>query len=501
MKELLISAANRTYTENGAVAHYSTLSDCLDLFAFVGSMRGQSDKFIIDAFVKAFIEAPDLALRIIFYARDVRGGLGERDVFRKIIKYLACTVPESVSKNLHLIPEYGRYDDLYSLFDTPCEDEMIQLIKDQLTEDADNMVRNKNVSLLAKWMPSVNTSSAKTRAFAKKFCKSLGLSEKKYRRLLSELRSYIDVVEKRMCGRDYTFDYEKLPSKALFDHRKAFYRNDRERYSEYLRRVREGKSVMHTGTLVPYNVVNACYDIIESCVYRRIDSEDLARRRLKEIEVLNTTWNALADYTDGRNALAVIDTSGSMLFSESGNNIPLISAAALGIYLADKNTGYFAKHFMVFSQKARMIELKGETIIQKVNYLLSKSEIANTNVKDVFDVILRTATENNVPQNEMPSVIYLLSDMEFDEQEGTNKTVFENAKEKYRKNGYTLPTIVFWNMAARHSQYPVTKHETGAVLVSGFSPTLFSMAMSTEITPAKFMAQVLENDRYKNICA
>ncbi|MBR1750939.1 MAG: DUF2828 family protein [Ruminococcus sp.] len=501
MKNLLISSANRTYTENGAAAHYSTLSDCLDLFAVIGSLRNADAERSKKMFVSAFIEDPDCALKILFYARDIREGLGERRIFRMLIRELAFSEPESVDKNILLIPEYGRFDDLFCLFDTPCENAMLGLIKDQLREDADNMVRNNSVSLLGKWMPSVNSSSAETKALAKRFCKALGLSEKKYRRLLSDLRSYIDVLEKRLCRRDYTFDYEKLPSKALFNYRKAFYRNDRSRYQKYIQNVRAGKSAMHTGTLVPYDIVNSCIDILDGCRWHRFISDEAVDRKLQELEVLDTTWNSLPDYTDGRNALAVIDTSGSMLWSGDGSSIPMVAAIALGLYLADKNTGYFAEHFMIFSRKARMLRVKGESIIQKINYILSKGEVANTNVADVFDVILKTAVENSVPQSELPSVIYMFSDMEFDEQYGTDKTVFENAKEEYRRHGYTLPTVVFWNMANRHSQYPVTKDESGAVLVSGMSPVIFRMAMNAEITPASYMAQVLGSERYRDICA
>ncbi|MBR6045195.1 MAG: DUF2828 family protein [Ruminococcus sp.] len=500
-RDLLIEATNRTHTENGGIAYYSTLNSCLDLFASVGAMRGQDPARAKRMFLRAFSESPDCALKILFYARDIRGGIGERELFRSLIRELAFTAPESVSKNLHLIPEYGRYDDLLTLLDTPCASEALDHIKQQFCKDQLSMALGGPVSLLAKWMPSVNTSSWEKRELAKKLCRYLGLSEKKYRQSLSALRSYIDVLEKRLCTKDYSFDYSKLPSKALFNYRKAFFRNDKDRYEQFINAAAEGKEKLNTGTLAPYDIVKRCCEIRKAALYNLCGSIQEQDELINELNVLNTTWDALPDHTDKRNALAVIDVSGSMTAGYNSSIVPIYAAIALGIYLADKNKGFFAEHFMVFSRKARMLKLSEDTIVRKVDYILENSENENTDLADVFSVLLRTAVENQVPQSEMPEIIYLFSDMEFDSQRGSDKTVFENAKAEYAANGYKLPTVVFWTIEDRHGHYPVTMDETGAVLVSGTSPMIFSMIMNSDITPVKFMAQILDSERYRNICA
>ena len=170
--------SNRTYTENGAVTLASTYSDCLDLFATVGALRKAPEQEILDRFIRAYTEDPDKAMKIIFFARDIRGGLGERRVFRTVMTYLAANEPASVKKNIAYFGEYGRYDDLFSLMDTPCEKEMLAYIAEQFAADMASLRAGESVSLLAKWMPSVNASNADTVAMAKKIARSMKMTDR-----------------------------------------------------------------------------------------------------------------------------------------------------------------------------------------------------------------------------------------------------------------------------------------------------------------------------------
>nr|MDE5582780.1 DUF2828 family protein [Ruminococcus sp.] len=468
--------SNLTFTDNGALTNKSSLSACLDLFFRAGNMRTADNKEIFYAVKKAYAEDPLRTLKIVFYARDIRGGLGEREFFRKALKALSAIDKDAVNRNLQFVSEYGRYDDLFVLMDTNCMDNMMSEITSQLAQDISNMNKNKPVSLLAKWLPSVNASSKNTIALANKFISHMQISPRKYRQTLSALRKYIDITENYIRTRDYSFDYSKQPSGAMFKYRKAFMLNDEERYKQYLEDVQSGKSTLHASTLFPYQIVRRCLDI------RLISDDELS---------LDTTWKSLSSHGDNhKNAIAVVDCSGSMYCEPKNQARPVDVAFSLGIYFAEHSKGVFADHFITFSKNARLLEIKGKNIAEKVRYCNSFSEIANTDIEAVFELILRTAVKNHSPQEELPETIYIISDLEFDccVTNGNNDTVFRTMQKKYQKFGYKLPSVVFWNVAGRSKEnIPVTANEQGTALVSGFSPVLFDMAINGDISPLKLM--------------
>ena len=485
MLEHLKNEANRTYTENGAVTYATTYSDCLDLFATIGALRSSNEQEIISRFVRAFTEDPNLALKTLFFARDVRGGLGERKVFRVCLQWLAHNAPASVKKNIPYVAEFGRWDDLLSLLGTPCEKDAMLLIKKQLEADLESMDMGDDVSLLAKWLPSVNASNAQTVQYAKKIARFLGMTDATYRKTLVKLRERIRIIENSLREKDYTFDYSKQPSKAMFKYRKAFYRNDGERYGEFLGKVSRGEAQLHTGTLTPY-------EIIKPFFYEHVGDQ--------EASAIDATWNAQEDFTRDENALVVIDGSGSM-YSRS-DPMPATVALSLGIYYAERNTGAFHNHFITFSERPQLVEIKGETILEKVRYCHDYNEVANTNIQKVFELILRAAVNNNVPQSEMPSTLYIISDMEFDCcTRGAELTNFEYAKKIFAEAGYDLPRVVFWNVQSRNKQQPVTQNEQGVALVSGCSPRIFSMLKSGILSPLGYMLDILGAERYEKIAA
>ena len=234
MLSLMKQESNITYTENGAVTNATSGSDCLDLFAAIGALRRESDEEIIARFVRAYTENADMAMKILFFARDIRGGLGERRVFRTVFSWLAKNEPDSVIKNMEFVAEYGRFDDLLALMNTPCEKTMITLIKNQFEEDMNAAEKGENVSLLAKWLPSVNASNKETVHTAKRIARAFGMNDAKYRKALTMLRERIHIIENNLREKDYSFDYEKQPSRAMFKYKRAFARNDGERYNEFL---------------------------------------------------------------------------------------------------------------------------------------------------------------------------------------------------------------------------------------------------------------------------
>ncbi len=499
MLQYLKQESNKAFTENGAVTLKTTESDCLDLFATVGAIRRRSDEEITIRFMRAFAENQDIATKLLFFARDIRGGLGERRVFRVSLRWLAFNAPETVRKNLAYISEYGRFDDLHVLLDTPVEKEMLALIREQLQKDLRSMEQDGEVSLLGKWLPSVNASNADTIRNAKKIARFLNMDEKNYRKMLSRLRAHIRIIENNLRERDYTFEYEKQPSKALFKYRSAFLRNDAERYNLFIDAAADGKATLHASTLAPYELVQpfltAHWYGGHRSFMRNVTEE--------EKKTLNATWKALPDFGSMSNALAVIDTSASMYWD--ANPMPAAVALSLGLYFAEHNTGAFKNHFIEFSSEPELIEIKGKTFAERLQYVCSFNKIADTNLESVFDLVLHAAVSNKLPQSELPEKLIIISDMEFNAcVKNATETNFRNAKKKYEAAGYSLPEIVFWNVASRNRQQPVSKNEQGVVLVSGCSPVLFSQVAEGSLaamTPYAFMLEVLGAERYEKIVA
>lgn len=493
----MLTNPNLIQTANGAMANRSTGSHCLNFFAVCGALRNAEEGVLYHLFARAYVEDRDLAMRALFYARDIREGLGERDVFRDILRWLAQKRPQSVRKNLGLIPEYGRWDDLLCLMGTPCEDDAVKCIRVQLQRDVDALQGNNPVSLLAKWLPSVNTSSAQQRMLARLLCKRLGMTEKAYRRTLSRLRTQIDVLEKRLCRRDYSFDYAKQPSGAMHRYRCAFLRNDFERFTAFNEQVLLGEARMHAGTLYPYEIIRACL--------RRQDAHLLPYRSewvkfTPELSAsLDASWRSLPDYGDSRNALAIVDGSYSMY--SGGKPKPIEIALSLGIYFAEHNTGFFRDCFMSFSRTPRLIHLEGDGIADRALYCAGFNEAANTNLRAALLCILDAAVENHLPQEQLPETLYIISDMEFDAGVESKKTLFQEIRDAFAERGYRLPAIVYWNVSSRGDHFPVRRDESGAVLVSGASPSIFRMVIGQNTSPEEYMRTTLNSERYLPICA
>ena len=322
----------RSITFNGAPALSSTLNSLVDLFGVMGAMRNRSDEDIRKMVAAAVKEDSVLTLKMIFYARDIRGGLGERRFFRIAIRYLAKNWSYYVMKNIHLFPEYGRYDDWYCLIDTPCEGFMWDAMRIQFRADLEAMNRGKEVSLLTKWIKTPDASSQKTRQLGILTAQRLGYSVYEFKRLLRKLRKYIRIVEVQMSRNEWRdIEYKCVPARAAMIYRNAFNRHDEERYQQYLSDVAAGKSKINASTLYPY-------DIVEKILYQNEDSA-----------VLQAQWDALPNYIEGENNFLVMaDVSGSM----SGR--PMATSIGLALYFAERNKGAYHNLFMTFSDRRRL---------------------------------------------------------------------------------------------------------------------------------------------------
>ena len=490
----LKTATNFTYTENGALTHKTTESDLLDLFAMGAAYRTRSNEDVIILFKNAFVENPTYALKCLFYLRDIRGGQGERRFFRVAMKWLAAYNTDAALRNLKHIPEFGRWDDLFVFLGTPIENEALNFIKHQLALD----VQCKTPSLLAKWMPSENTSSAKTRQTASAVRKYLGMTSKEYRKVLSALRKRINVLERLMSeGRWDEIEFDKIPSKAGLKYKNAFARHDIERMKSekavqsYADFAKDETKTVNAKALYPYEVVDKGY----KAAYKRMDDTD----RL----MVNKYWDNLADYFAGKtfNGLAVVDTSASMTWS-GGAAAPINVAISLGMYCAEKAKGPFAGHYVSFSSSPRLVRVEGVDFCDKVRRIQDTNLCQNTNIEATFDMLLNTAIANNCSQEDLPENIIVISDMEFDVgtySRGSNtKTLMENIREKWARHGYRMPHLIYWNVQARQNNIP---EDIGCGLVSyvsGMSPSIFETILSGK-TGYMLMMEKLDSPRYECI--
>lgn len=494
VKKILDNA--KSITENGAVGYQTTGKALLDMNFKVSSYRSRSESEILGDYIKALAEDPVLALKWAFYVGDIREGLGERRLFRILIKYIL----QSRKDLIKYVSEFNRFDSLFVLFDTDAESDMIDFVKNQLSADMKACASGQSVSLLAKWMPSINTSSEQTKALARRFISALGVNDKQYRKMLSKLRSKIDVTEIKMCSGDWDkIDYQKVPSKANLNYKDAFLRHDEARRREFLSKLEKGEAKINSA-------VNFPHEILYKYRSQNWNNKDVA---------LEQMWKALPNTVGDKPVIVVRDGSGSMGSCVGGSNVSALDVAtALAIYFAERlPEGPYKDKFITFSMKPRFVNLSGlKDLKDKIHLAWRESECANTNVEAVFDLLLNAAKNGHIAQEDIPTVL-ILSDMEFDSCACSNstrgngwwtsamnkseqKTLFENIAAKWKRAGYVLPKCVFWNICGRTDTIPVKENEAGVALVSGFSVNTTKMVMSNKLDPYEILKETLNVPRY-----
>ena len=504
MNSLKETMDNRTQlTENGAVGYATTGKNLLDLNFSVTSLRNKTEDYIEDKFVKAFYEDKLTAIKWLFYLRDREEGIGERRSFRVMMKYLASNHPEIAKAVLNLVAFYGRFDDLWILLDTELREDVVTLVKKQLNEDAKNMMENKPISLLSKWIASENASSKETKRIAKILRNGLGMTSKQYRKMLSKLRAYLNVVEVDMSAKRWeNINYSTVPSRANLLYNSAFLRNDETRRREYLAALERGdKSVkINSSVAFPHDIVHKYVEGNWSC-------------RVKDT-ALEEMWKALPDFVQGNgNTICVADGSGSMTTTVGGTKVRALDVAnALAIYFSERCKGQFKDKYITFSERPQLVDFSNaKTLKEKLEIALRHDEVANTNIEAVFNLILKTAINKNMKQEELPQNILILSDMEFDScatcntngkgwgYSRPNQTLFDTIAQKYAQYGYKLPRLVFWNICSRTGTIPVKQNDLGVALVSGFSPAVVKMVLSNSTDPYDCLLEQLNSERYQHV--
>ena len=494
MEKLNNTLNNRTkLTENGALGCETSGKALVDLNFSVSSLRSKSEKEIIRLFIRAFYEDRVLAVKWLFFLRDVRGGLGERRTFRIIIRYMAGSFPDTVNALVPIMAEYGRFDDLLCLLDSPAEEKVMSTLKAQLYEDIENMQNGRSVSLCAKWMPSANASSSESAKTAAKLQSFFGLTAKEYRKLLSALRAYLNVTETYMsAGRWGEIDYTSVSSRANIIYRNAFLLHDEERRKAYLDAVQNNEARIHAGVLMPHEI--AVQYTSRNPYSLKINAEDAA---------LEALWQNLPDTVSGaENVLCVVDGSGSMLCPVGGGTTALHVSNALGIYFAERLSGAYRNKFITFSSSPKYVDISScRTLKEKLELAFSNNDCTNTNIEATFDLILETAVRNSLKQNELPQTVLVISDMEFDAAMFRTKSeaLFDTIRNKFLLRGYIMPKLVFWNVNSRTGVIPVRENKLGVGLVSGFSVNVCHMVLSNELDPYACLKKILDGERYRKV--
>ena len=475
----LVRTTNFTHTENGAVAHKSTLKKVYDLFALGGAYRQRTDEDCILLFKNALEEDETLAIKCLFYLRDIRGGQGERRFFRVCFKWLAKNYPEIARRNLVNLAEYGRYDDLYCVVDTPVEKDMFNLIKEQLEKDLQslNAGPKEGVSLLAKWLKSENASSQETKRLGNKTRIALGLTHKAYREILSKLRTRINIVEKLMSeGRWLEIEFSKLPSKAGLKYRNAFAHRDviAAQYKEFMA---DKTTKVNAGVNYPYEMVREVTKHLNHYYWQ----EDYKWTE-EERNSLQKFWDQQKDYLSGKisKLMSMIDTSGSMDTDPACGVKPIDVAISIGMYTAERVSGPFKNHFISFASQPQLIEIEGIDFVDKVKRIYDKNLVDNTNLRAAFNLIRDIALQPGVNLDDIPNTLVVVSDMEIDygsywRDESTRITEMESIRNEWKSLGLPMPHLVYWNVNARHN---LILDNNEATYVSGCSPVIFESILT-----------------------
>lgn len=461
----LYEAFNKTATTaNGAVAHHSSLSACLDFFYVAGASRGKN---ITSDFVASLAENEDVTLRTLLWMRDAREGAGERQQFKDLVKVLV-ELDKPIDKLISKVPELGRWDDLLIFEGTKYQDQAFDLIFGAIKEGN---------SLCAKWMPRQGK-------IANALRKHFGIkTPKEYRKLLVSLS---DVVETKMCAKQWNdINFESVPSVAAARYQKAFARNAQASYTEYKDKLSKGEAKVNASVVYPYDVVKACIN--------------------GDAAVADAQWKALPNYLDGvdERILPIVDVSGSMSckvggYQSKSETSCMDVAVSLGLYLSERNEGVLKNVFMTFSESPQLLKLEGGTLKERVLAMKRSKWGMSTNIQLVFETLLSAAVSNNVPENQMPTKLLIVSDMQFNQcmDRGNDVSAYDLAKSMYEQHGYKLPQIVFWNVNCQSGTVPVTKGTAGTALVSGFSPSIMKSLLKGAMTPEKVMLDTVMIDRY-----
>ena len=484
------TSAQTKQTENGAMAYSTTSNPLLDLFAQIGALRPRSIEEITIKYANAYAVNSELAIKMLFYAGNIRGGLGERRTFRACLRWLAINHPVVVRDNLSNIPHFNRWDSLFTLVGTPVEADMWQYITDQLGLDMQAVIKEKHggkhvgISLLAKWMPTETAHAKETRALAKTAMRKLGVTPRMYRKMLSALRAHLKVVESLMsAGKWDEVEYPAVPSYAMKNYRKAFSNHDNARFGAYIASLNKGEAKINASTLFPYYLV-----------HQYMMGRYYTGHNYKIDPIVEAQWKALPNYIEGENNILVMaDVSGSMY------GRPIETSIGLATYFAQRNTGDYHGLYMTFTDRPHFIDISRETTLAGCIKKVNDTDVGySTNLDRAFEYVLNHALNNHIKNEDMPKALVVVSDMEIDPyfRGQRNMDFVQKWVREFAKFGYTCPKLVMWNVEARNDTF--LSQSDDVILVSGQSASTFRNLCQSlgGKTAWDFMCEVLNDPMY-----
>jgi hypothetical protein len=356
------------------------------------------------------------------------------------------------------IPTYGSWKDIF-LLEKPTLD-VLNWLMIQLEE-------NPNANLIAKYFPRKGE-------WFSSMHKYLGLTPKQFRDYIVD-RS--NTVEQKICAKEWSaINYSSVPSVAMNKYRMTFIRKDGLRFNQFNEDVLAGKTKVNASVLFPHTLFKALV----------LGEDETA---------VEAQWQSLPNYmaNSTERILPVCDVSGSML------GLPMDVSVSLGLYIAERNKSIFKNAFITFSNTPTMQYVQGTTLKQKFESISNADWEMNTNLEATFKLILNKAVMHSLTEDEMPTKLLIISDMEFDQCESED-TNLENIKLMYNNAGYKMPEIIFWNVEGRVGNIPASMHDTNVGLVSGFSPSILSNILKGEVlSPEQLMLDVIMNERYNAV--
>lgn len=460
-----------TRTENGMKAHAGTGDACVTLFYAIGASRG---KDILPLFKAAYAENTELALRVAQWSRDIRGGAGERQIFKDILAYLELTNQDAqVQALVDKIPEIGRADDMLINWKTAAA-------RNYAFTAYGNQLRKGN-GLFYKHLPREKSAKKQLAAELRVF---FGLTPRQYRKLASANTS---VVESQMCAKDWdNINFSHVPSVATSRYKKAFKRNASVAFTAYVDKLTKGDPSVKVNASAVFP-----YTVIKNWQSSNIDPTIRAH--------VNAQWAALPNYVGDASILPLVDVSGSMSCPAGGDTSVTCHdvALSLGLYLSEKNTGKFKDMFLTFSEEPELLHLTGD-VMDRLEAMNRSDWDMSTDIVKAFAKILEVAVAGNVPQAEMPQILCVMSDMAFNEAAESDHSAMESVRAQYAAANYKCPKLVWWNLNHK-GNVPVTANEQGAALVSGFSPSIVKSVLSADLddfTPLGIMLATVMVPRY-----
>ena len=476
MKTVVTKQFNKCNTTSTQSANHPMISSLVSLYNSIGSMRSWKSADAYKLFDKAVAEDKELATKVLFYGRDIREGLGERNTFKLLLRYAARKYPEIVRPNIHLIGYYGRFDDLYVLNGTPCQDAMWKYMKEQFKSDLRDMRAGKPISQLAKWIKTPNASSTKTRSLGVLSSIKLGYSEVKYfKKHLKALRKYLNITEINICNDDFTnIDYNKVPHNAMKRYYELFKDKDENKFNQYL------DNIVDTKAITPYNIINSMINKTDT---------------IKNIEKL---WNKLPIYNSS-NVMVAADLSDSMY---NNHNIPISVAISMILYLSKTNTGYFNNKYIVINNKPQIQSITKSTLNDNLLDILNNESEYNTQYDRIFKSLLNTAIKYKVTPQDMPKAILLVTNKSIKEtfMDYDNTSLYTDIQKLYENYGYTLPKLVYWSLDKSINVFYTDTTLKNTTIISGYiSKTYNKVLDSLTKNPYDIMLDTLNSDRYKDI--